>query len=370
MKIMFAITKGEVGGAQEHVRILARGLLERGHQVAIMVSPGSHLAESVEAMGGSSLPWASITGSGAPLANLSARRELREAVDAWQPHVLHLHSSVAGAVGCRILCPPEGVTVFTCHHAPFGPGRRWSNRTLSRPVAQITLPRMDGIITVGTRDMPALKRIARRVPIALVRNAVPNSGPPVSDGPPRPSALWVARLADPKDPLTAVRAWEKVASRLPQSMLTICGSGPLEPALRDLVSRSGAKNNINVAGFVRDVTPMARQASIFFLVSKVEGGISMATLEAMSAGLVPVVTDAGDADLLTQLTCGVVARSNDPVAIADAVTGLLEDPDRFKTIRENALAFARDSRSVDDMVDETISFYDRIVDTAHIQVTR
>lgn len=338
--------------------------------MAITVSPGSVLAESVVAIGGSTFPWKSISGAAAPLANLSARHELSAAVNEWKPHVLHLHSSVAGAVGCRILCPPEGVTIFTCHHAPFGPGRRWMNRILSRPVAQLTLPRMDGIITVGTRDMPVLKKIAGRVPLTLVRNAVPNSGPPVSDGPPRPSALWVARLADPKDPLGAVRAWEVVASRFPEATLTICGTGPLEPDLRDLVARSDAKRNIHIAGFVPDVTPLARQASVFLLVSKVEGGISMATLEAMSAGLVPVLTDAGDSDLLREFECGTVARSSDPVAIADAVTELLGDPDRFKAIRENALAFARESRSVDDMVDETISFYERVVSTARVQVTR
>jgi glycosyltransferase involved in cell wall biosynthesis len=367
MRIMFAITKGEVGGAQEHLRILAQGLLQRGNQVALVVTPGSELAESVRSMGATTFPWESISANAAPLSNLSARRELRAAVMKWNPDVLHLYSSVAGAVGCRILRPPKGITIFTCHHAPFGKGRTWKNRLLSRPVAHATLPLMDGIIADGNRDLPVLRRIAKHVPFAVVRNAVPSSGPPISDGPLAPCAIWVARLAHPKDPLMAVSAWEKVVARIPDAMLTICGSGPLGDALQARVSKSPARSNIQIAGFVADTSPIVKQASVFLLISKVEGGTTMATLEAMSEGLVPVITDVGESDLLTSNECGVVVESYDPDSIADSVVGLLSDPGRYERLRTNALRFARE-RTIDDFVDETFDFYGRVQDQARVRV--
>jgi glycosyltransferase involved in cell wall biosynthesis len=367
MRVMFAITKGEVGGAQEHLRILAQGLLDRGNQVALAVTPGTELADSVASAGSAVYRWESISANAAPLANLSARRELKAAVSDWSPDVLHLYSSVAGAVGCGILRPPNGVTIFTCHHAAFGKGRRWTHRALSRPVAQATLPRMDGIITDGTRDSEALRKIARNVPFEVVRNAVPVSGPPATDGGLRPSAIWVARLASPKDPLMAVAAWEKVVARMPEAMLTICGTGPLDQALRARVAQSPARSNIEVAGFVPDMAPLVKRSSIFLLVSKVEGGTSMATLEAMTQGLVPVITDVGDAYLLPEKQCGVLVESYDPDSIADSVVALMSDPERFSVLRTNALAFSRD-RTVDDFVDETRNFYGRVLDLAHVQV--
>ncbi len=367
MKVMFAITKGEVGGAQEHLRILAQGLLERGNQVAVVVTPGSELADSVASMGATVFPWNSISANAAPLSNLAARKELRAAVDTWNPDVLHLYSSVAGAVGCRILRPPRGVTIFTCHHAPFGKGRTFKNRALSRPVAHATLPRMDGIITDGNRDLAALRRIAKHVPFAVVRNAVPAVGAPASDGRLSPRAIWVARLAHPKDPLMAVTAWEKVVARIPEASLTICGTGPLGQALQARVAQSAARSNIEIAGFVPDISALLERTSIFLLISKVEGGTTMATLEAMSQGLVPVITDVGDSDLLTANECGVVVRSYDADSIADSVVRLLSDPDRYDLLRQNALRFARD-RTVDDFVEETFAFYGQVQDLSRVRV--
>jgi glycosyltransferase involved in cell wall biosynthesis len=227
---------------------------------------------------------------------------------------------------------------------------------------------MDGIISVGSHDMPAIHRIAGRVPLALVRNAVPSAGDPVSDESLRPSALWVARLAYPKDPLMAVAAWERVASRIPEAKLTICGTGPLEPELRERLGHNPSDQSVAVTGFVADLAPFVKEASIFFLVSKVEGGISMATLEAMGQGLVPVVTDVGDAELLSRFDCGVVAGSYDPDSIAAAVIEMMSDPQRFKVMRRNAIAYASKGRSVDDMVEETLAFYGSVADRAHVRI--
>jgi len=356
---MFAITKGEVGGAQEHLRILAQGLVERGNQVALVVSPGSDLEDRAMAFGVTTYPWPSISPTASPLSNLSARAELRAAVKEWRPDILHLYSSVAGAVGTGILRPPKGATIFTCHHAAFGKGRTWKHRALARPVAQLTFPRMDGIISDGARDLKAIANLARNVPLALVRNTVPVSGPPLTDGRLRPKAIWVARMAAPKDPMLAVAAWERVAESISATQLTFCGTGPLEKDLRSRVEKSPAFSSMFVAGFVADTKPLIADSSIFLLVSRIEGGTSMATLEAMAQGLVPVVTDVGDADLLVQNESGVVVDS-DPDSIAEGVIRLLSDPERYARLRENAMAFVRD-RTVDHFIDETLEFYHRVM---------
>src|SRR5205814_3992851 len=112
--------------------------------------------------------WPSIVRSPNPLRDVRARRELRDAVEAFRPDVLHLHSAKAGVIGRGIVRRPA-VTIYTCNHAPFGPGRKIGHRLVARPVEQLTLPHVDGVITIGARDMPALTRLARGVPIALVR---------------------------------------------------------------------------------------------------------------------------------------------------------------------------------------------------------
>ena len=362
MRILFAITKGEVGGAQEHVRILARQLAGRGHSVGIVVTDPSTLADSFRSFGASVFGWPSIVAPVAPVADVRARRELKQIVRRFEPDVLHLHSSKAGAVGAGLLAPPKGVTVFTCHHAPFGPRRLWRHRVIARPVEQIALPRMHGIISDGVRDVPMLRRIAPKVPIQVIPNAVPAPGEPLSPSEPRPAALWVARLAHPKDPLLAVAAWERVVERHPEATLIMCGSGPLGPALDARLGASTAAPRIERPGFVESLGELYARSSLFVLPTRVEGGLTMATLEAMSHGLVPVVTDAGDAFLLDDLSCGVWVPQRGADAFADAVVHLLDHPDRIRQLRANALRYVRSVRTVGDHCDETEQFYEEILD--------
>lgn len=357
MRVLFAITRGEIGGAQEHVRILASGLLDRGHEIGVAVEHPSVLGDVLGAAGAKVLPWSSIERDLDPLADLRARRELRDIVRGFQPDVLHLHSSKAGLLGRRLVRPPQGVVLLTCHHAPYGPGRKWTHRVLTRPIDQVALPLLDGILSVGARDMPLMRKLAPKVPMRLVRNAVPFEGEPRSPVDPVPIALWVARMRHPKDPLQAVAAWEIVVRARPEARLVMCGEGPLLDPLRRRVERSSARNNIEVLGRVPDLAIHQEQASIYLLATDVEGGTTMATLEAMTNGLVPVMNDAGDAFLLDHARAGIVVGRRSPRALAHAVLGLLNDPTRLREMRERALEFSRESWSVDDFVGSTDEFY-------------
>lgn len=363
MRILFAITRGNVGGAQTHLRVLSEGLLERRHRVFALVEHPSPLADRLEAAGATVLPWDHIVREPDPSRDLRARRELQAAVAAVAPDVLHIHSAKAGVLGRGLLRPPEGVTVFTCHHASFGPGRKWTHRIIGRPVEQLSLRHVDAIISVGARDMPVLARFAPGVPVRLVPNAVPAGPEPVRLAEPGPAALWVARMQHPKDPLLAVRAWQRVADAVPGARFRLCGEGPLGGRVADAIRRAGPSAGLRYDGFALDLLEAYAAASVFLLVSRVEGGVTMATLEAMSHGLVPVVTDAGDAHLLAEHGCGVVAART-PRAVASAVIDLFEDPDRLRAMRERARWFSRERWTVDAMVSATLAVYEQALGRA------
>lgn len=367
MRVLIAITKGEVGGAQEHVKILARGLLDKGHEVALAASDPSPLAESLRVMGGVVFPWNSIVGPVSPRSDVQARRELREIVARWRPDIVHLNSSKAGALGVGLLAPPQGATIFTCHHAPFGARRRLQNRVLARPIEQFLLPRMDGIISVGIRDMPVLQQIAPKVPLTHIVNAVPSQGEPISSERLSPRILWVARMAHPKDPLLACKVFNEVHEVRPDAHFTLCGTGPLEQKVRECIEKSNLGSSIEYPGFVPDLKTVYADSSIFLLVTKVEGGLTMATLEAMTQGLVPVVTDAGDAEFLEESDCGVYVRDYSATGIAKAILGLLADPGKYSRLRTNALRYSRLERTPADLVSETIDFYGRVMELCSIK---
>lgn len=357
MRVLFAITKGEVGGAQQYVRLLAQGQLARGHDVGVVTEPDEQLAVALAREGAQVFPWPSIVRDPHPRRDLRARAELRRLIKAFQPDVLHLNSSKAGIIGRGILRPPQGVTLYTCHHAAFGTGRRWQHRAIARPVEQLTLRFVDGVISVGFRDLPLLQKMAPLVPMTLIRNAVPSSGEPLSPEQPVPTALWVARMASPKDPMRAVAAWERVVRSVPEARLVMAGTGPLLESVRRRAAAGSCRDSIEIVGFAPDLDALYARASVFLLMSNAEGGLTIATLEAMSHGLVPVVSDVGDAFLLAHHECGVVAARRSTRAHSAAVVSLLRHPARTAGMRRRAIRYARKGWTVDDMVARTLDFY-------------
>jgi glycosyltransferase involved in cell wall biosynthesis len=355
MRILFAITQGDIGGAQEHARILASQLVDRGHTVRLVTQPGSAMSERFREFGVESFVWKSIRREPNPIADLRARRELKEVLAEFHPDVLHLSTAKAGVVGRGLLRKSKSITVYTCHHPSFGKNRQLSHRLIGRPLEQLTLPLVDGIISDGSRDAAMLQDLAPKVPLRIIRNTVPAATGFTIGARDEPVAIWVARFASPKDPLLLVNAWKHVVAELPTARLIMCGTGPLLDATREHVNQLGLNNSIDVAGFVQDIEPLYREASLFILTTKVEGGVTMATLDAMTHELVPVVSDAGDLPVIGTLGCGFVVGTK-PEGVARVIVDAFTDRDRLRTAARAAKTFV-DSYTPSDHADEVEDFY-------------
>jgi glycosyltransferase involved in cell wall biosynthesis len=116
-----------------------------------------------------------------------------------------------------------------------------------------------------------------------------------------PAVVWVGRLADPKDPALAIRAFAALAQSDPDEKWTfeLIGSGPLQEALEaqvaalppEVASRITLRGRLGPA----DVAE-ARSRSGVFLMTSVAGyeGFPRVLVEALAAGLPAVVTEGAD----------------------------------------------------------------------------
>jgi len=107
--------------------------------------------------------------------------------------------------------------------------------------------------------------------------------------------------------------------------LRIIGRGLLEEEVRQRIAELRLGDHVELAGFVPDVIAELKRAKCFVLTSKSEG-VSLALIEAMLAGAVPIVADVGDlADLVTNGENGYRVDSRDPANFANCINDLIAD---------------------------------------------
>ena len=94
--------------------------------------------------------------------------------------------------------------------------------------------------------------------------------------------------------------------------------------------------NISLIKGISNPMPILKQCDLFILPSYYEG-LPMALLEAMSFGLVPVVTSVGSIPMvITHGFNGFFVPLKESAGIVDSIIQLAEDPDMFRTMSKNA----------------------------------
>ena len=169
----------------------------------------------------------------------------------------------------------------------------------------------------------------------------------------RPTIVTVARLAQRyKGHDVLIRALPLVCSRVPGVRLMIVGDGPLRPAYEALARTLDIEERTQFLGALDDDARdrVLDEAQVFAMPSRLppDGGgegFGIAYLEASARGL-PVVAGnvAGALDAVADGETGLLVDPCDHVAVADALSELLADPEKARVLgragRERAKQFA------------------------------
>jgi glycosyltransferase involved in cell wall biosynthesis len=156
--------------------------------------------------------------------------------------------------------------------------------------------------------------------------------------------LFVGRLVDKKGLPSLFRAMPQVLLRQPRACLTIAGGGPQEPELRRLVRELGIHTQVEFLGMVSQtqLPKLYRSATLFvapFIItpSGDQEGLGLVLVEAsgcccpLIGGDVPAVRD-----VIQDGQTGILVDASNPAALAEAIIGLLGDPDLRHRLATNA----------------------------------
>jgi len=160
--------------------------------------------------------------------------------------------------------------------------------------------------------------------------------------PPAPDFIFWGRLADQKDPLRSIALFEQIREKRPEATLTLIGpDGGLREEIERVVASRGLAEAVRLTGAMdrAGIEQAAAKASFYLQTSRYEG-MALSVIEAMQAGLVPVVTPVGEIASYTMPGETAIWIENTPgegQAVAK-VLELIDKPELWTTMRARSIS--------------------------------
>ena len=332
MRVLHLVQNLNYGGMERLIHDLARLADRDAFDVHVMALQyvgrfGRGLEGCAEVhLGGRMEPW-----------SLVRPAMLADRIRRIAPDVVHTHSGVwlKGARAARMGGVPRVVHTEHGRRHPDPPGDRWLDGWAAR---------WTDVTAAVSRPLAAhlAARVVRgRAAVTVVPNGVDADAfrPRPDDGLLRaglgigaavPVLGSIGRLEPVKGYDVAVRALALLRAVWrdgPAPVLLVAGDGSQRRRLRALAASLGIADAVHLPGW-RDDLPALHGTFALFTMSSHSEGTSVSLLEAMSAGLCPVVTTAGgNADVLGPALRHRLVPPGDPAALARAWGDALRRPD-------------------------------------------
>ncbi|MEW6348459.1 MAG: glycosyltransferase family 4 protein [Thermodesulfobacteriota bacterium] len=191
--------------------------------------------------------------------------------------------------------------------------------------------------------------------IAVIPNGVDPDffSPAPEEKTPYPSAAYVGRLVDDKDPLTLLEGFRLALLKVPEARFVVAGNGYVKPEVERFVRDHRLGSKIRVLPGVTEVRPILRRSWVFVM-SSVREACPNAALEAMACGM-PVVASrvGGLPELVQDGITGRLFESRNPEALAEALADLLLDSEKRISMGERARERILEHHSLEQMTRNT-----------------
>lgn len=316
-----------MGGVGVFIRDLALDQTRRGAAVAVAVPGDGPVLDDLLTGGVRVFPW-----NARPEPGPSVLRELvrlARILDAFDPQVLHLHSSKAGLVG-RLLVRRRRLTIMQPHS--------WSFLAKTGRVRDATLlwerlgARLADVILCVSEDE---RRVGSAEGVRAEFRVLPNGVDLASFTPPTPGdravarlrlglgdeplAVCLGRLHRQKNQTALLDVWPEVRATVPGARLALIGDGPdrAELAARGI-------EGVELVGQTQDARSWLAAASLAVQPSRWEG-MSLSLLEAMAAARSVVVTDVAGMREVVVDGVGAVVAPDRPRELLNAIALRLSD---------------------------------------------
>ncbi len=366
MNIFISESSTAVGGQELAVLLHAEGLVKRGHEVRLILEPGSPIAK-MAAERNLPVTLMSMRRSRYPQAII----EMRSLLLRHRPAVLQVNSSRdswIGSIAARLIRPRPKVIRIRHISTPL-------NRTLTTQILYRRL--IDMVVVTGgertrrgliERDGLDAARVAA-FPIGLdVGHFSP--GPADHDlrlelGLPSGQLLvgLISYLRTYKGHEYFIEAGKHLAAKRDDVTFIIVGEGPEEAPIRACIEQLGMSTRMRMLGFREDLLNVFRSLDLFVIPSVEGDTIPQVLMQALAMGLPVVSTTVGSIpDVVIEGETGFVVPPRDAGALADRMARMLDDKALRARMGANGRALVERSYSIEKMLDRMEAVYRSLSD--------
>jgi glycosyltransferase involved in cell wall biosynthesis len=363
------LTKGlGLGGAERLLSLMAKRIDREAFQVevAYLLPWKDAFVADLELNG-----IATVCLDAGRTSELGWPRRLRRLIASRDYALVHTHSPVPAAVARLVVRPPTRL-VHTEHN--LWDRYRWPTfaaNALTYARNDVVLSVSDGV--TASIDRPRWARLGDEPPVeTLLHGVAPDEIPWGPDARARARRQLgvedhdavvgcVANFTPKKDHEGLLHAMRRVRERIPEAVLVLIGSGPIEDQIRAQARRIGLEATVRFLGARDDVPNLLPGFDVFVLGSRFEG-LPISLLEAMAAEVACVATRVGGIpEVITDGLDGRTVRAGDPEALATGLLDVLTDRVARRAMAVAGRRRVQEAFSIDRAVRRTEELYGNLL---------
>jgi len=320
IKILFVITRADIGGAQNHIELLIKHIPDTYDFVLCSGSDGP-LIDVLNAKGVKTHIIPNLDSK----TFFPAFFAIKKIINKEKPDLIHTHSAIASFIG-RIAGWVSGVkTLYTVHGWHFVPNTSLAWRVLGWLLEIIARPCTDAWITVSRfdKELGVSSGVVNRQKTWIVPNGVEDLPlNPKSESEGILKMVFVARASHEKNCIEAIEVLECSDSNVHLTMYVT--TDDQLPSLQEKVDSSKRKADIDLIIDDYQAGSKLSQYDVILLTSRYEG-MPLCLLEGMRAGLAIIASDVcGLNELVKQNENGFLYTLYDPAEASYYVNKLLD----------------------------------------------
>ena len=307
--ILLIVTKAEMGGAQEFVLTLARGLQKHGYNVLVGCGEEGYVKEEIEK---DDIPFYLFKNLGRthnPFKNLGFIFELYHFCKKNTVDIIHLNSSNAlvGAIGAKLA---HKKTITTLHGLSFLDPNHTTSTLLRfgyKMIFSFLLKFIDQTVFVSKHNLEYTQKIGLTKKGKVIYNGVDLER---SKGYSRDEAQKIfsqkigvdlsnafiigsiGRYAYPKNYEFIIEHFKKIQQIIPTAKLLLIGEGPDRNKYEDLIQRLQLQNEVFLLGEMRP-GPIYLKGFDLFILPSIYEGLPLGILEAQGAEIPVIASKVG-----------------------------------------------------------------------------